>query len=153
MTTALRTFTGLGLILFSIVFSTSTSQAQVIDLTWNMLADVTFKDVYLEEYDIYYYYPTFGPQVLDMEGREVKISGYVIPVDYDEDYYVLSAFPFAQCFFCGGAGPESVIDLRLKKGHRTFKTDERLTFRGVFTTNTTDIYSLNYILEEADVVD
>lgn len=127
------------------------AQAQVIDLSWNMLADVTFKDVYLEEYDIYYYYPTFGPQVLDMEGREVKISGYIIPVDYDEDYYVLSAFPFASCFFCGGAGPESVIDLRLKPGHRKFNTDERLTFRGVFQTNTTDIYSLNYILEDADV--
>lgn len=127
------------------------AKAQVIELSWNMLADVTFKDVYLEEYDIYYYYPTFGPQVLDMEGREVKISGYIIPVDYDEDYYVLSAFPFASCFFCGGAGPESVIDLRLKPGHRKFNTDERLTFRGVFQTNTTDIYSLNYILEDADV--
>lgn len=131
--------------------ATLPAKAQVIDLSWNMLADVTFKDVYLEEYDIYYYYPTFGPQVLDMEGREVKVSGYIIPVDYDEDYYVLSAFPFASCFFCGGAGPESVIDLRLKPGHRKFNTDERLTFRGVFQTNTTDIYSLNYILDDADV--
>lgn len=138
--------------LFSLTsFYAEHSRAQVVELTWNMLADVNFKDVYLEEYDLYYYYPTFGPKVLDMEGREVKISGYVIPVDYDEDYYVLSAFPFAACFFCGGAGPESVIDLQLKPGHRKFKTDERLTFRGVFRTNTTDIYQLNYILEEADV--
>lgn len=125
--------------------------AQVAELTWNTLADVSFKDVYLEEYDLYYYYPTFGPKVLDMEGRMVKISGYVIPVDYDDDYYVLSAFPFAACFFCGGAGPESVVDLQLKAGHRRFKTDERLTFKGVFRTNTTDIYQLNYILEDAEV--
>lgn len=153
MTALLRPLLGLIVIFSTLSFNATESRAQVVELTWNMLADVTFKDVYLEEYDIYYYYPTFGPQVLDMEGREVKVSGYVIPVDYDEDYYVLSAFPFAQCFFCGGAGPESVIDLRLKEGHRKFKTDERLTFRGVFATNTTDIYSLNYILEDADVMD
>ena len=139
-----------GILIAAVFLAPKSGQAQVTELTWNMLSDVTFKDVYLEEYDIYYYYPTFGPKVLDMEGREVKISGYVIPVDYDENYYVLSAFPYASCFFCGGAGPESVIDLRLKEGHRKFKTDERLTFRGVFRTNTSDIYSLNYILEEAD---
>lgn len=153
MTIVLRPLAGLIIVLSALFLNITESRAQVVELTWNMLSDVTFKDVYLEEYDIYYYYPTFGPQVLDMEGREVKISGYVIPVDYDEDYYVLSAFPFAQCFFCGGAGPESVIDLRLKEGHATFKTDERRTFRGVFSTNTTDIYSLNYILEDAEVVD
>ena len=141
----------LGLLIATVFLAPKSGQAQVTELTWNMLSDVTFKDVYLEEYDIYYYYPTFGPKVLDMEGREVKVSGYVIPVDYDENYYVLSAFPYASCFFCGGAGPESVIDLRLKEGHRKFKTDERFTFRGVFRTNTSDIYSLNYILEDADI--
>jgi len=130
---------------------TNSYEEQISELTWSALADVKFKDVYLKEYDIYYYYPTFGPKVLALEGREVKISGYVIPVDYDDDYYVLSAFPFAQCFFCGGAGPESVVDLRLKKGHRKFKTDERLTFKGVFQTNSSDIYSLNYILDNAEI--
>lgn len=140
-----------GFLIAASFLAPKSGHTQVTELTWNMLSDVTFKDVYLEEYDIYYYYPTFGPKVLDMEGREVKVSGYVIPVDYDENYYVLSAFPYASCFFCGGAGPESVIDLRLKEGHRKFKTDERLTFRGVFRTNTSDIYSLNYILEDADV--
>jgi hypothetical protein len=130
---------------------TRIAEEQISELTWNNLADVTFKDVYLKEYDIYYYYPTFGPKVIELEGRMVKISGYVIPVDYDDDYYVLSAFPFAACFFCGGAGPESVIDLRLKKGHRKFNTDERLTFKGVFQTNSSDIYSLNYILDNAEI--
>lgn len=146
-----RIFTILSIVIVTAFTLPRESNAQVVELTWDMLSDVTFKDVYLEEYDIYYYYPTFGPKVLDMEGREVKISGYVIPVDYDDDYYVLSAFPFASCFFCGGAGPESVMDLQLKPGHRKFKTDERLTFKGVFTTNSSDIYSLNYILEDADV--
>ena len=66
-----------------------------------------FKDVYLEELDSYYWKPVFGPQVLAAEGQDVYITGYVIPVDLDEDFYVLSRYPFANCFFCGGAGPKA----------------------------------------------
>jgi hypothetical protein len=121
----------------------------IIELTWKTLADVEFKDVYLQELDAYYWKPTFGPSVKALEGKEVFITGYLIPVDYEENFYVLSRYPFANCFFCGGAGPESVIDLRFRGEHRVYKTDERLTFKGVFKLNSTDIYQMNYILEGA----
>ena len=118
------------------------------ELTWAELADVDFKDVYLEELDSYYWKPQFGPQVLAAEGQDVYITGYVIPVDLDEDFYVLSRYPFANCFFCGGAGPESVIDLRFADSdHRTYQTDERLTFHGNVRLNADDVYQMNYILE------
>ena len=121
------------------------------ELTWAELADVDFKDVYLEELDSYYWKPQFGPQVLAAEGQDVYITGYVIPVDLDEDFYVLSRYPFANCFFCGGAGPESVIDLRFADSdHRTYQTDERLTFHGNVRLNADDVYQMNYILEGAE---
>ena len=74
------------------------------ELTWKQLTDVEFKDVYVEELDAYYWKPTFGANVKALAGREVYITGYIIPVDYDENFYVLSRYPFANCFFCGGAG-------------------------------------------------
>ena len=118
------------------------------ELTWAELADVDFKDVYLEELDSYYWKPVFGPQVFAAEGEDVYITGYVIPVDLDEDFYVLSRYPFANCFFCGGAGPESVVDLRFSDvDHRTYQTDERLTFHGNLRLNADDVYQMNYILE------
>jgi hypothetical protein len=121
------------------------------ELTWAELADVDFKDVYLEELDSYYWKPQFGPQVLAAEGQDVYITGYVIPVDLDEDFYVLSRYPFANCFFCGGAGPESVVDLRFADSdHRTYQTDERLTFHGNVRLNADDVYQMNYILESAE---
>lgn len=121
------------------------------ELTWAELADVDFKDVYLEELDSYYWKPIFGPQVMAAEGQDVYITGYVIPVDLDEDFYVLSRYPFANCFFCGGAGPESVIDLRFADSdHRTYQTDERLTFHGNVRLNADDVYQMNYILEGAE---
>ncbi len=119
------------------------------ELTWRMLSDVEFKDVYIEELDAYYWKPTFGPEVKAQEGKEVYITGYVIPVDYDSDFYVLSRYPFANCYFCGGAGPESVIDLRFPSKTRAYKTDERLSFKGVLKLNADDVYQMNYILEGA----
>ena len=123
------------------------------ELTWRTLSDVEFKDVYIEELDAYYWQPTFGQTVLDLEGKSVYITGYVIPVDYDEDFYVLSRYPYANCFFCGGAGPESVVDLRFKSKSRKYKTDERLTFEGKFTLNSDDVYQMNYILIDAQEKD
>lgn len=122
----------------------------VAELTWQVLSDVEFTDIYLEELDAYYWMPEFGPQVIAAEGKEFHITGYMIPVDVDEDFYVLSRFPFANCFFCGGAGPESVIDLRFPtREKRTYQTDDRLTFRGTLRLNADDVYQMNYILEGA----
>lgn len=131
--------------------SVSFSATDFRELTWAELADVDFKDVYLEELDSYYWKPEFGPQVLAAESENVYITGYVIPVDLDEDFYVLSRYPFANCFFCGGAGPESVVDLRfLESDHRAYQTDDRLTFHGNLRLNADDVYQMNYILEGAE---
>jgi hypothetical protein len=121
----------------------------IVELTWQTLTDVTFKEMYVQDIDSYYWKPTFGPSVKAMEGKEVFITGYVIPVDYDENFYVVSRYPYANCYFCGGGGPESVVDLRFGGKNRTYKTDERLTFRGKLKLNATDIYQMNYILEGA----
>jgi len=133
-----------------VVAVATASDAELAELTWQVLSDVEFKDVYLEELDAYYWMPKFGPQVIAAEGKEFYITGYMIPVDVDEDFYVLSRYPFANCFFCGGAGPESVIDLRFPgKSERAYQTDERLTFRGKLRLNADDVYQMNYILDGA----
>ena len=121
------------------------------ELTWAERADVGFQDDYLEARDSDYWKPVFGEQVLAAESEDVYVTGYVIPVDLDEDFYVLSRYPFANCFFCGGAGPESVVDLRFADSdHRTYQTDERLTFHGNLRLNADDVYQMNYILEGAE---
>lgn len=116
------------------------------ELTWEDLTDVEFKDVYVEELDAYYWKPIFGPSVENLEGRKFHITGYVIPVDIDEDFYVLSRYPFANCFFCGGAGPETVVDLQFTDSPREYATDERLTFAGELKLNSDDVYQMNYII-------
>lgn len=125
-----------------------------LKLTWKMLSDVVFTDEYSEEVQAYVPYPTFGAQLEAIKGREVLVEGYVIPLEEtgDETILVLSAQPYSSCFFCGGAGPESVMDIKLRPGtNRKFTTDDRITFRGRLRLNDDDLYFLNYILEDAEV--
>lgn len=124
-----------------------------IKITWDQLKDVTFKKKWYAEEQVYMLYPTFGATVSKLDGKEVSLKGYVIPVDLEQGIYVLSAFPYAMCFFCGGAGPESVVALKFKKGGRRFKTDEVHTFKGKLKLNPSDIYELNYIIQDAEVMD
>lgn len=131
-------------------------RAGSVDLNWQILARVTFDEQYNEELDQYIPYPVFSPSVKALNGEEVYIQGYYIPVDEagDEDMLVLSAYPFSACFFCGNAGPESVMDIQLKEKNKLkFKTDDRITFKGKLKLNDTDLYYLNYILEDAELVD
>lgn len=124
-----------------------------IKIKWEDLYDVKFEEKWLEEAQAYFQFPKFGESIEKLEDQQIEISGYVIPLDIDADLYVLSANPFAACFFCGGAGPETIMSLRLTTDHRRFKTDEYLTFTGILKLNQNDIYELNYILEDADLVE
>lgn len=111
--------------------------------------DISFKDIYLEGEDMYVYFPVFSQKQRELENKQVTISGYIIPIDVELNQYVLSAYPFSACFFCGAAGPESVMAIYFAREGRTYKTDERVTLTGNLRLNETDIDELVYILEDA----
>lgn len=122
---------------------------QTKEITWKDLADVTFEVKEDSATGDLYYYPSFGLGVMQLEGLEVSIEGYMIPVDVENDLYMLSANPFAACFFCGQAGPETVITLQFKDKPRFYNTDDVIRVKGFFRTNSTDVNYTNYIISEA----
>ena len=119
------------------------------EITWQTLSNVRFTDKYSEEEEAYYYYPHFGSSVKALEGKEVYLKGYMLAIEPKKDIYILSRNPFAACFFCGNAGPESIVELKLKPGHK-FKMDQVATIKGTLKLNEDDIYQCNYILEDAE---
>jgi hypothetical protein len=121
------------------------------EITWKTLEDVKFTSKYFEEVEAYYYYPHFGRTVKALEGKDVIIEGFVLAIDPDEGFYVLSRNPFAACFFCGASGPESIVELLLKSDDAYFEMDEVVTIKGRLRLNTDDLDFCNYILEEAEV--
>ena len=122
-------------------------------INWKKLSDVEFTRKLNKEVSMYFLYPTFGPSVKALQGKEIQIKGYIIPVDENENIYVVSAQPMAMCFFCGGSGPESIMELQFKNKKQRFKTDEVRTVKGILQLNPTDIEHLNYILKNAEVVE
>ena len=121
------------------------------EITWNDLEDVEFEDVYYDEVDEFIAYPHFGQSVLNLSGVEVLLTGYILALDPDKGYYILSKGPFASCFFCGGGGPETIVELELKNKNQYFMMDEVATIKGVLKLNEDDIYQCVYILQNAEV--
>jgi hypothetical protein len=130
---------------------TNATFAQNTKITWEQLADVKFSKRYVKEQGIYFKFPRFGQSVLPLNGTQVSIKGYLLPFDAANDVYVVSAKPMASCYFCGGSGPESIIELRFKTPNPRFKTDEIRTIKGILKTNPDDINHLCYIMEQAEV--
>ncbi len=125
--------------------------ARIID--WKLLSKVEFVDRYFEDFEAWYLVPEFSMEVKALKDQEVLIKGYMIPLDVDGGEYALSAYPFSACFFCGGAGPESVIALKFKESPRRFETDEVVFIKGRLRLNSDDFEQFNYILEACEAVD
>jgi hypothetical protein len=122
-------------------------------ITWELLKNVEFDEIWSEEFQAYYMVPKFSESVKEMDGKEVQIRGFIIPVDIVQDYYVLSANPYSSCFFCGQAGPESVMEIQMIKKYEGLRMDQVITYKGTLKLNVDDIYQLNYILEDAEIIE
>ena len=79
--------------------------------------------------------PQFEQEVLKYDGKTITVKGYVIPVDVELNLYMVSANPFANCFFCGNAGPETVVELFPGESFPKFRTDQVVTFQGMLNVN------------------
>ncbi len=120
-------------------------------ITWDQLTDVKFSKKYSAEFGIELLEASFGPSVKALDGQEIIIKGYIIPLDPLGTQYVISRNPMASCFFCGGAGPETVAELRLHpKSFRRYATDEVLSFKGKLLLNEDNNESLNYVILNAE---
>ena len=143
----------LQMILILMLFLYAGSSMAQSDLSWDILNDVTFEEQYLEESDTYWLIPSFGDFIKLYEKQEVTIDGYLIVIDIDENFFVLSKYPYSACFFCGAAGPDSIVELQLDQKLRGVQTDQKVRVRGRLSLNKSDINHFNYILTQASVIE
>jgi len=120
---------------------------------WKTLAKVEIERRFDETLNFEVDYPTFSEEVKKLNGQTIELQGWMIPLEelQGETYFVLSSLPFANCFFCGGAGPETVAEVFSKE--KIKYTDKRITVRGKLKINADDPMKLMYILQEAEIVD
>ena len=121
--------------------------------TWKVLSKVQIEKRFDELLNYEIDFPTFSDEVKALNGKEIVLEGWIIPLDElrGENYFVLSALPFANCFFCGGAGPETVLEVFSEKNIKF--TEKRIKVKGVLNINADDPLKLMYILQKAELID
>ncbi|MDG1055953.1 MAG: DUF3299 domain-containing protein [Schleiferiaceae bacterium] len=118
-------------------------------LSWNTFERLNFEEVYEPTTASWVQVPVWTEELKQWDGKLVRITGYIIALDAVNSQYALSAFPFSSCFFCGAAGPESVLELDLKH-QQEYLTDEVITFKGVLELNSDPLkfpLTLKYAIE------
>ena len=132
------------IILFNLLFAPQVSE-------WDLLSTVEIVMGYDDFMGAEVEQPKFSEQLKLREGTIVTLEGFIIPLQQEtsQDYFVLSRFPYASCFFCGAAGPETVVevysDIKFKY------TDERVKVAGKLRLNDDNPLHLFYVLEDCEV--
>lgn len=116
---------------------------------WKKLSNIEYEKSTDEYGEIYV--PKFGPEIKKLESKVIELSGYIIPFEgmFAPEHLIISAVPVASCFFCGGAGPESVAEIYLSEPVKY--TAKKVTITGKLQLNSTDVDQLMYILKDAKI--
>lgn len=116
---------------------------------WKILANVNYKTRFDEKLKYEVDYPVFGEESKALEGKIVKVKGYMVPLDEyrGHNFFVLSALPYNVCFFCGAAGPETVMEVYTKEDVEF--SEKPIWVKGRLKLNDNDYDHLMYILEDA----
>ena len=128
------------------------AQQQLTDNIWKTLSKISYKKEYDELMGFKIDKPVFSESVKALEGKEVTIKGYIIPVEGYKSHkeFIFSAFPYSMCFFCGGAGPETVMEVEATEGIKY--SADAIIIKGIIKLNDKDINRLMYKLVNAKLV-
>jgi hypothetical protein len=140
-------------VLILLTVSMTLSFAQTKFDAWDAFAKTKFEPKYYEKLGEYLFYPTFSAELKALVGKEITIQGFYVPfAPEDGNYIVLSKYPMSQCFFCGGAGPESIVEVNFAKELPKFQIDDLVTVKGKLKLNTDDMDHVNFILTDAVLI-
>jgi hypothetical protein len=115
-------------------------------LTWKLLGQIKFIKKPHKEYGEIDY-PIVNEVLKKKSGKKISMSGFIVPIDNVN--YALSKNVFASCFFCGKAGPETIMGIKFKAGKMKLKTDQYVTLEGNFRVNENNVEDWIYHIEDA----
>lgn len=96
--------------------------------------------------------PVFPSALLALDGRPVKLQGFVMPLDagLGQSHFLLSSVP-TTCPYCVPAGPEGLVEVHVAAPVRF--TPQAILVAGRLAVLKADKYGLFYRLEDARVID
>ena len=118
-------------------------------ITWLILNNLEYKEAPHATYGTVYL-PKFSKEIKNLANKSVIIKGYLVPVD--KTTWALSKNTYAACFFCGKAGPETVIGLTFKSDPGKLKMDANATLTGKFVLNASNVDDWMYSLVDVEIL-
>lgn len=135
-----------------LTFSITYTFGQVKNM-WDVFAKTKFELKFNDKVGESIFYPNFSAELKALQGKEISIEGYYVPfAPEDGNYIIISKYPMAQCFFCGGGGPETVAEVNFAGETPNFSIDDLIIVRGRLRLNLEDLDHLNFILDNATLV-
>jgi hypothetical protein len=130
------------------------AQRNKVENYWEEMMDVTVKNKFDPVSEQFTSTPTFGKKISKLDGKKIYLKGFIIPADLTKGRMTLSKFSYSSCYFCGAAGPESVIEI-IAKNPIIYRMDKPIILEGTLRINRKtdnqeyDPFRLLYILEDA----
>jgi len=147
-------------ILITIVFSsfsisqkeniiTKTTLNNLDTITWKQLGNIKFA---LKKHPSYgeINFPVVNAGLKKLLNKKIIIKGFIVPIDNKN--YAISKNVFASCFFCGKAGPETIMGIKFAKETPRLKTDLYVTLEGTFRYNEDNADDWIYHIENAVII-
>jgi hypothetical protein len=126
----------------------SVIKATVADtLSWKLLGQIKYIKKASPDYPEGVMFPVVNTTLKAKNKKPIVMSGFIIPIDNKN--YALSKNVFASCFFCGQAGPETIMGIKFKNPNMKLKTDQYVTLQGTFRYNDSDVDDWIYHIENA----
>lgn len=116
-------------------------------LNWKLLGQIKYIKKPSADYPEGVMFPIVNSTLKAKNKKQITMSGFIIPIDNKN--YALSKNVFASCFFCGQAGPETIMGIKFKNPNMKLKTDQYVTLTGTFRYNDSDVDDWIYHVENA----
>jgi hypothetical protein len=117
---------------------------------WHTLAQVNFKNT-KDKNGYNTELPIFSKYLKSFQGKRITIKGFVIPLEeVGGGKFMLSSLPFNLCYFCGAAGPETIVEVETKEKVK-FST-KPIVMQGILVLNDTDPNHHIYLLKNAMLI-
>lgn len=141
------------LILISLLLVAEPNTNQKNDM-WATLSMITFDVKFDADWGYEVKTPKISPIVKALEGKQLEIEGYIIPLTgkKEQSHFMLSRYPQSMCFFCGKAGPESAMQIFTADKKKIAYSDKKITVKGILSINQSDLENPLYTLEEAVLI-
>lgn len=119
-------------------------------LTWRLLGIIKYVKKPDKDYPDGVMFPIVNSELKAKNKKKIVMSGFIVPIDNVS--YALSKNVFASCFFCGKAGPETIMGIKFRGSTPRLKTDQYVTLEGNFRYNDNDVNDWIYHIEDAVIV-